>query len=201
MADIADDYLGVSDRNNLDGAQATRRSTRTKYFSNVLSSIAAAVAVAGLAGALGNVVGDRVLPDLTGSADLADTRSRLDGVIVQHLRQLQGEVTALQKAQAAIAQLPTKDRATVQIAALAGRLEAIERRQSQVEQVILNNPEKALSMPLMRRDIENLRDNNTQSLSAIKQSVDQIYDLTKWLLGALAVGVFSLAIANFFTKK
>jgi len=31
--------------------------------------------------------------------------------------------------------------------------------------------------------------------------VDQVYDLTKWLLGALAVGVFSLAIANFFQRK
>ena len=56
-------------------------------------------------------------------------------------------------------------------------------------------------MPLIRRDIDNMREANTQNLSAIKQSVDQIYDLTKWLLGALAVGVLSLAIANFFTKK
>ena len=65
----------------------------------------------------------------------------------------------------------------------------------------MTSPDKALEMPLMRRDIDNMRDSNTQSLTTIKQSVDQVYDLTKWLLGALAVGVFSLAIANFFTKK
>jgi len=81
------------------------------------------------------------------------------------------------------------------------RVDDVERRQQRLEQAILNSPEKALSMPLIRRDIDNMREANTQNLSAIKQSVDQIYDLTKWLLGALAVGVLSLAIANFFTKK
>lgn len=56
-------------------------------------------------------------------------------------------------------------------------------------------------MPLMRRDIDNMRDANAQSIGAIRASVDQIYDLTKWLLGALAVGVLSLALANFIQRK
>ena len=54
---------------------------------------------------------------------------------------------------------------------------------------------------MLRRDLESLRDAQSQGLTAVRQSVDQVYDLTKWLLGALAVGILSLAISNYFTRK
>jgi hypothetical protein len=33
---------------------------------------------------------------------------------------------------------------------------------------------------------------------AVKESVDRIYDINKWLLGGMAVSVIALAIGNFF---
>lgn len=80
------------------------------------------------------------------------------------------------------------------------KLDDIENKQKSIEDVILNNPEKALTIPLMQRDINNIKETNIQNFTSIKQSIDQIYDLTKWLLGALSVGVLSLAIANFVPK-
>ena len=54
---------------------------------------------------------------------------------------------------------------------------------------------------MLRRDLESVREANAQGLAAVRQSVDQVYDLSKWLLGALVVGILSLAISNYFTKK
>jgi hypothetical protein len=81
-----------------------------------------------------------------------------------------------------------------------GRLALIERRQARLDAIILDNPEKALTMPLLKRDIDNMREANTQALASIKASADQSWDLSKWLIGGVFFGVLSLALVN-FTKK
>ena len=56
-------------------------------------------------------------------------------------------------------------------------------------------------MPLMKRDIENIKDGNQQSIAMIRASVDQIYNLTQWLLGALTLGVLSLVATTFIQRR
>jgi hypothetical protein len=67
-----------------------------------------------------------------------------------------------------------------------------EERQQKLEQVILSDPVKALETPLLKRDIEAVRSANTQAVEDLRRSIEQTYDLSKWLLGALALGVLSL---------
>jgi hypothetical protein len=81
------------------------------------------------------------------------------------------------------------------------RLDAIEAREGRLEQAILTNPEKALAMPMLRRDLDAAKETNAQAIAAVKANVDQVYDLTKWFIGALAVGVFSLAIPNLLSRR
>lgn len=84
---------------------------------------------------------------------------------------------------------------------LATRLTTLESRQRRIEDAIMRDPARALEIPMIRRDIEAMRETNTQAIANLNGDVEQVYDLTKWLLGALAVGVFSLAISNFFSRK
>ncbi|MEC3947583.1 hypothetical protein [Sphingobium sp. HWE2-09] len=81
------------------------------------------------------------------------------------------------------------------------RISEIEKRQAALDNIILDNPSKALELPLLKRDVETVRQSNEQSITAIRQSVDQIYDLNKWLLGSMAVGVICLALSHFFRRK
>lgn len=139
--------------------------------------------------------------NVLGSKEVIDSRGKLDDALIRQIKLLRSDVNSLQQGQASLTRLPQGNREAAQIAGLTSKLDAVERRQTQLEQAIMSSPEKALAMPLMRRDIDNMKDSNVQNLAAIKQSVDQIYDLTKWLLGALAIGVLSLAIANFLGRK
>jgi hypothetical protein len=56
-------------------------------------------------------------------------------------------------------------------------------------------------MPLFQRDLENIRISEQSNSSVLKDSVDRIYDLNKWLLGAMAISIITLAVANFFKAK
>jgi hypothetical protein len=68
--------------------------------------------------------------------------------------------------------------------------------QTKIESVILENPSKALEVPLLRRDLDNVKEQQQANVVAMRESVDRIYDLNKWLLGAMAVSVVSLAFGN-----
>jgi hypothetical protein len=175
--------------------------SRQKSAARFANGIAAAAAVAGLAGATLSLVTSKFDVDLLGSKAAVEARSDLDNRLVRTIGNLQSELITLQKEQAAITRLPSKDKAAAKIATLETRMDDISGRLKALEQAIQTTPEKALTMPLMRRDIDNLKESNAQGIGAIKASVDQIYDLTKWLLGALAVGVLSLVISNYFQRK
>lgn len=84
---------------------------------------------------------------------------------------------------------------------LIARMTEIEYRQARIEKAISNDPARALEIPLLRRDIDGLKEANGQAIGAVKASVDQVYDLSKWLFGALVIGVFSLAVSNYLTRK
>jgi len=89
---------------------------------------------------------------------------------------------------------------SLQIGELEIRVSDIDTRISKLESAILHDPAKALEIPLLRKDLENIKNDQIESTNSIRQSVDRIYDLTKWLLGALAVSIASLAIANLFKQ-
>lgn len=74
----------------------------------------------------------------------------------------------------------------------------VSNRQKQIEQVILTTPEKALAIPILRKDIDAEKESATQSSLALRASIDQVYDLTKWLLGTMAISIVGLAFSTFF---
>jgi hypothetical protein len=78
-----------------------------------------------------------------------------------------------------------------------------QKKLTSLEAVILDNPQKALALPLIRRDIDGLKESYQTNIIASKQDIDRIYDQSKWFIGLMittAVGMMALAISNFFKK-
>lgn len=76
-------------------------------------------------------------------------------------------------------------------------LRSVDARLARLEKAIGRSPEKSLELPLIRRDVDALKESAKESNAYFKESLDRIYDLTKWLLGGLAVSTISLAVATF----
>lgn len=81
------------------------------------------------------------------------------------------------------------------------RLSKIEERQAALEAAILSSPEKALAVPLLRRDVEQIRDATSAADANVVASVDRVYDLVKWLAGGVAAGLISLFATVFMMRK
>lgn len=78
------------------------------------------------------------------------------------------------------------------------------RRLGVLEDAVLDNPEKALNLVLVRREVAELRSAMTVSESATQREFSRVYDLTKIAVGAIfamVLGVLGLTLTQLLSKK
>jgi len=122
----------------------------------------------------------------TGNKSLAQSLSKLDSQL------------------SAISTPDTKTETARQIAALSDRLKNIDERLAAIDAVIIENPTKALSIPLLRQDLDNVKDDYEADRAAVSKEIDRIYDQNKWFIGlmfTMAFGIISLALSSFLQSK
>lgn len=69
---------------------------------------------------------------------------------------------------------------------------------------ILDNPEKVISVPLLKVEIEHLKEQNEKDIKSIKDDISRVYDITKWIIGlvfTMLVSIIVLNISNLFAKN
>ena len=84
---------------------------------------------------------------------------------------------------------------------LQSQISAVDQREKALESVILTNPAKALETPLLRRDIDNVKQSDAEATAAIQHSVDRVYDQNKYVMITIAVSIILLALSTFFKSS
>jgi len=57
-----------------------------------------------------------------------------------------------------------------------------------------SNPEKAIALPLVKKDLEDLRNSTQRDLDALRGEMTRGYDLNKWLIGLILAAVLGTLI-------
>jgi uncharacterized coiled-coil protein SlyX len=94
-------------------------------------------------------------------------------------------------------------RLTTELAATHREISDARQRLTAMEAAVLSDPAKALSLPLLRRDLDNLKDSAKENLVAVRDEMGRLYDLSKWFIGlmiTMAIGVLTLALQGFLTR-
>jgi hypothetical protein len=68
-----------------------------------------------------------------------------------------------------------------------------------LDDAIGQSPDKALAVPLLQRDVDNMRESNREELVSTQAEIDRVYDQNKWFIGlmfTMAVGLVTLAVSN-----
>jgi hypothetical protein len=100
------------------------------------------------------------------------------------------------------ASLPNVNR-NVELQTIAASTTALGSRLDRLENAVRDDPAKALELPLIRRDIDALKEHRTQDVDALRQELARVYDLNKWFIGlmaTMAIGMLTLAISNFLRR-
>jgi hypothetical protein len=82
-----------------------------------------------------------------------------------------------------------------------GSVAEVKSQDAKIAQMLEADPEKALSVPLLRKDVDDLRDESRRDNDALRGQMSQMYDTTKWIIGLIAAGVIGTAFTNLFQFK
>ena len=81
---------------------------------------------------------------------------------------------------------------------------AVSQRMEKLETIIMADPQKALELPLIKRDLQAFQQQVDRDLNAAKSENARVYDLMKWLVGLMALVSLSLvgtAVSNVFKRE
>ena len=104
----------------------------------------------------------------------------------------------------ALAKIPPGSEPAIQVAAVRGDLTALEKRIQGIETAILDNPTKAISIPLLRQELDTAKLTAQKEADSQTKQIDRIYDQNKWFIGlmfTMAVGLIGLAVSNFLQAR
>jgi hypothetical protein len=76
-------------------------------------------------------------------------------------------------------------------------------RLESMENVILEDPLKALEVTMLRYELESLKENYKSDMTSMRGDINRVYDLNKWFIGlmfTITIGLLSLGVSNFITK-
>ncbi len=134
-------------------------------------------------------------------ADNSRSMAEINLQITKKIVALEDEISHTNDSLKEFTKIPEENKVAVKLQQIEKSITEIQSREANLEKAILANPQKALEIPLLQRDIENLRTTQQSNIQTIKDGVDRIYDLAKWLLGAMAVSIITLGIGNFLKEK
>ena len=123
--------------------------------------------------------------------------SKLDDEMLQRL-------AALEQRLAAITQLPEGYKPEMQAVEMEQRIIALETSLSVIEKAVVDNPERAMSIPMLRRDIDSLAEISALTAAQSRDDIGRIYDQNKWFIGlmaTIAIAVIGLAVGNLRRSK
>jgi vacuolar-type H+-ATPase subunit I/STV1 len=96
-----------------------------------------------------------------------------------------------------------KSQAARSIIALQARTDSINTTISSLNQkldalnsVITSTPEKALALPLIKKDVEDLRAESGRQADEIRGEMNRMYDMNKWLMGLILAALVGTIINN-----
>jgi hypothetical protein len=87
---------------------------------------------------------------------------------------------------------------------LSQRVDSLGGRLKALEDALIESPSKSLAIPLLKINLDNLKENELKDTQTIRNEINTIYDQNKWFIGlmfTLAIGMLSLAVSNFLPKK
>jgi hypothetical protein len=112
--------------------------------------------------------------------------------VMEHDR-LKKDVARIGGELSAIGNLPPESAVAAAQAKLTARIQEIDKRMTSIESAITDSPEKALAIPLLRRDINDATKRAEEYRLLAKSDLDRVYAQQTWILGGIGTALLAIA--------
>ncbi|HEY0069149.1 MAG TPA: hypothetical protein VGE04_04185 [Chloroflexia bacterium] len=134
-------------------------------------------------------------------SDLSRTAQRQQiASLRSDLIRMESDLAHLSEEVNALSRVPEDVSVAAQLGSLNSSLDNLHERFTRIESIIIADPAKALELPLIRKDIDSIREVNQSEAAAIRQDIERSYTLIIGTILTLALAVLATAFSN-ITKK
>jgi len=139
----------------------------------------------------------------TPSSDLDTIKTEL-GDIQNKLSDLSNKVLSIEQRVSAFSQIPPNSAISSELQEIRDDLNSVDIAVERIEEVILEDPAKALSLLLLDSEMDNLQQKHEADLLAVRDEIGRVYSQNNWFIGlmfTMAIGLLTLAVSNFLPKR
>ena len=88
-----------------------------------------------------------------------------------------------------------------QITSVKNQLSAVQASLNTLNLALESSPEKALTLPLLRKDLDDFKVSNQRDLETLRGETTRSYDETKWLIGLILAAVIGMIVNNLLQTR
>jgi len=133
----------------------------------------------------------------------ADVLSGLTNFLADHAK-LIGDVNRIRITLASATNPAPDFKLLLAITDTASQVSNVSGRVKSLEDAIVASPDKALAIPMIRKDVDFLQKSQVDDRVALKAELERLYDFNKWFFGliaTMALTILGLALSNAFKKS
>ncbi len=179
---------------------------KTKY-EKLITTISVIASVIATLGVLVTVISSTV--DYRTKAGLSPFGGANEEFVVSkaQVNALNSEIIAIKKEQArlndqinSLSSTTSPNTLAVEVVGLRNSANNVDQRLTKIEGIIVQDPQKALEIPLLRKDLDNLVSKTDLQIALLRQDIERSYNLMLVTIVALTVAVLAPALGNIFRK-
>jgi len=168
---------------------------RLSRWATILAVAGLTTATATFIGGFSTVITDKNFADAFGVSRLRETEKlAAENVAIKE------QVTALRREVASLRPATGVTPTSAEVAKLEEAVSELTKRQNRIEDAISRDPARALELPLLRRDLDNIKESQAQAAESMSQRINQVFDLNKWLLGGGAISLLAIALSILLSR-
>lgn len=122
-------------------------------------------------------------------------------ITVSNADKIQRDIESLKNQITSITAIPKDLAVSAKLQDIEIKLNDISSQVVTINNAIMQSPEKALEIPMLKRDIVALQNQYKVSTRALEREIGRAYDTIKWVLGTIVFGILGLAASVLLKGK
>ncbi len=119
----------------------------------------------------------------------------------QQITKLENEMSILKAQVAELTTVPQSVKVSTRLKELDVKVSSIDEKLNALNKAIMASPEKALEIPMLRRDVLALQKQYENATMSLEREITRAYDTIKWVVGTIVLGIIGLVVSLFLRGK
>lgn len=124
-----------------------------------------------------------------------------ESAVSRKIADLVDDVSVLKVQVAELTKVPQSVAVSAKLQELDAKLTALDAKMIALHNAIMASPEKALEVPMLRRDLLALQNQYESATRSLEREITRAYDTIKWVIGTIVLGILGLAAGVFLRGK